>query len=108
MHIGLVGGLDRSEAQYRQLAERAGHTIEWHTGDLAGRGAGTLESMVERSDLIIVVTSVNSHGAVWRARKLAKLRKKQLMLVARCGVSKFASVLSEISTPGAAWKRVGG
>lgn len=108
MHIALVGGLDRSEAQYRQLAQRAGHTIDWHTGDLAGRGAGTLESMVERSDLVIVVTSVNSHGAVWRARKLAKLRKKQLMLLARCGVSKFGSVLSELSTPGAAWKRVSG
>ena len=108
MHIALVGGLDRSESQYRQLAEHAGHSIEWHTGDLAGRGAGTLDSMIERSDLVIVVTSVNSHGAVWRARKLAKQRHKRLLLLARCGVSKFGSLLSELSTPGAAWKRVGG
>jgi hypothetical protein len=108
MHIGLVGGLDRSEAQYRQLAERAGHSIEWHTGDLAGRGAGTLEAVIERSDIVIVVTAINSHGAVWRARKLAKLRGKRLLLLARCSVSKFGSLLSEFSTPAAAWKRVGG
>jgi hypothetical protein len=108
MHIGLVGGLDRSEAQYRQLADRAGHTIEWHTGDLAGRGAGTLESLVERSDVVIVVTAVNSHGAVWHARKIAKLRKKRLLLLARCGVSKFGALLGELSSPGSAWKRVGG
>jgi hypothetical protein len=108
MHIGLVGGLNRSEAQYRQLAERAGHSIEWHTGDLAGRGAGTLESLVERSDLVIVVTDVNSHGAVWRARKLAKLRRKRLLLLARCGVSKFGALLSELSSPAGAWKRVSG
>lgn len=108
MHIGLVGGLDRNEAQYRQLAERAGHSIEWHTGDLAGRGAGTLESLIERADLVIVVTDVNSHGAVWRARKLAKLRRKRLLLLARCGVSKFGAVLSELSSPAGAWKRVGG
>ena len=108
MHLGLVGGLDRSEAQYRQLAERAGHSIEWHNGDLAGRGTGTLESMIERADLVIVVTAVNSHGAVWRARKLAKLRGKRLLLLARCGVSKFGSLLGELSTPAAAWKRVGG
>ncbi len=107
MHIGLVGGLDRSEAQYRQLAERAGHSIEWHTGDLAGRGAGTLESMIERSDLVIVVTAVNSHGAVWRARKLAKLRGKRLLLLARCGVSRFGALLSELSSPAGAWKRIG-
>lgn len=108
MHIALVGGLDRSEAQYRELAARAGHSIEWHTGDLAGRGASTLESVIERSDLVIVVTAVNSHGAVWRARKLAKQRGKRLLLLARCGVSKFGSVLSELSTPGGAWKRVTG
>ena len=108
MHIGLVGGLDRSEAQYRQLADRAGHSIEWHTGDLAGRGAGTLESMIERSDLVIVVTAVNSHGAVWRARKLAKLRNKRLLLLARCGVSRFGALLSELSSPAGAWKRVSG
>lgn len=107
MHIGLVGGLDRSEAQYRQLAARAGHSIEWHTGDLAGRGAGALESLVERSDVVIVVTDVNSHGAVWRARKLAKLRDRRLVLLARCGVSKFALLLGELSTPEAAWRRVG-
>ncbi len=108
MQIALVGGLDRSESQYRELAERAGHSLEWHTGDLAGRGASTLDSMIERSNLVIVVTSVNSHGAVWRARKLAKLRHKRLLLLARCGVSKFSSVLSELSTPGAAWRRVSG
>jgi hypothetical protein len=108
MHIALVGGLDRSESQYRQLAERAGHSIEWHTGDLAGRGAGSLDSMIERADLVIVVTLVNSHGAVWRARKLAKQRRKRLLLLARCGVSKFGSVLTELSTPGAAWRRASG
>lgn len=108
MHIGLVGGLDRSAAQYRELAERAGHSIEWHTGDLAGRGASTLEAMIDRSQLVIVVTDVNSHGAVWRARKLAKLRGKRLLLLARCGVSKFAALLAELSSPGGAWKRVGG
>lgn len=102
MYIGLIGGLDRSEAQYRELAARSGHSVEWHTGDLAGRGSRTLESLVERADLVIVVTAVNSHGAVWRARKLAKLRHKRLMLLARCGVSRFGSVLSELSTPGAA------
>lgn len=108
MYIGLVGGLDRSESQYRHLAERAGHSLEWHTGDLAGRGASTLEALVERADLVIVVTAVNSHGAVWRARKLAKLRHKQLLLLARCGVSRFGLLLAELSSPGAAWKRVGG
>ena len=108
MHIGLVGGLDRSEAQYRQLAERAGHSIEWHTGDLAGRGAGTLEALVERADIVIVVTAVNSHGAVWRARKLAKLRGKRLLLLSRCGVSRFGGLLAELSSPAAAWKRVSG
>jgi len=108
MHIGLVGGLDRSQTQYRQLAEQAGHSIEWHTGDLAGRGSISLESLVERSELVIVVTDLNSHGAVWRARKLAKLRRKRLLLLSRCGVSRFAALLAELSPPASARKCVTG
>ena len=54
------------------------------------------------------MTTINSRGAVWRARKLAKLRGKRLLLLARCCVSKFGSLLSEFSTPAATWKRVSG
>ena len=43
MHVGIVGGVERNEAIYQRLALRAGHTLEFHSGHLAGRGSTTLE-----------------------------------------------------------------
>ncbi|HEX4474511.1 MAG TPA: DUF2325 domain-containing protein [Polyangiaceae bacterium] len=89
MHIGLVGGLDRNSGRYEELAREAGHSLECHTGHLAGTGQGGLESLIARSDLVIVITDVNSHGAVWRARELARVHERQLVLVRRIGTSRF-------------------
>ena len=97
MRIGIVGGLDRNEGAYAQLAARAGHRFEQHNGHLAGRGSATLDAMVERCDVVVVVTDVNSHGAVWRARRLARQRGCVCLLMSRCGPSKFTELLEQLS-----------
>lgn len=101
MHIGIVGGLDRNEGLYAELAERVGHHFEHHNGHLAGRGGAALDTLVERCDLVIVVTDVNSHAAVWRARRLAKQRGSRVLLMSRCGPSKFSALLAELGSDAA-------
>jgi hypothetical protein len=99
MHIGIVGGLDRNEGFYEDLAKRAGHRFEHHNGHLAGRGAASLGTLVERCDIVIVVTDVNSHAAVWRVRRLARQRGNRCILMSRCGPSKFSALLQELAAP---------
>lgn len=102
MHIGLVGGLDRNEGLYQRLALRAGHSLEHHNGHLAGRGSATLSALAERADVLIVVTDVNSHAAVWQARRLAKQKGRVFFLMSRCGPSRFNALLEQLKSPGAA------
>ena len=97
MHIGIVGGLDRNEGFYQDLAQRAGHRFEHHNGHLAGRGTASLGTLVERCDVVIVVTDVNSHAAVWRVRRLAKQRGSRCILLSRCGPSKFTALLEQFA-----------
>jgi len=97
MRIGIVGGLDRNEGAYSDMAARAGHRFEHHNGHLAGRGGATLDSLVERCDVVVVVTDVNSHGAAWRTRKLARQRGSRCVLMSRCGPSKFMELLAQLS-----------
>jgi hypothetical protein len=99
MHIGMVGGLDRNGGFYEDLAKRAGHEFEHHNGHLAGRGAASLGTLVERCDVVVVITDVNSHAAVWRVRRLARQRGSRVLLMSRCGPSKFTALLSELSHP---------
>ncbi|HVJ16333.1 MAG TPA: DUF2325 domain-containing protein [Polyangiaceae bacterium] len=96
MHIGIVGGVDRGEELFRQIAAHQGVELDFHVGDLAGRGGATLDALVDRSDVVVVVTSVNSHAAVWRARKQAKRLGRRVLLVSHFGVAKFTALLREL------------
>jgi hypothetical protein len=96
MHIGLIGGIERGNHHYETLAAAGGHTVEIHSGHLAGRGVDTLAAIVERSDLIVVITDVNSHGGMWSARRMARARGRRCVLVRRMGPSRFRALLGEL------------
>ena len=70
MRIALIGGLDRSEQEMGAIAARAGHVVELHAGHMGGRGSETLKSAIDRADFVVIVTELNSHGAVQLTRKL--------------------------------------
>jgi hypothetical protein len=96
MHIGLVGGLDREANRYERLAKEHGHSLECHTGDVAGRGGETLETLVLRADVVVVVTDVNSHAGMWSARRLARRHDRRCLLIRRMGISRFRTLLTEL------------
>jgi hypothetical protein len=97
MHIGLIGGIDRGAHHYESLAAQGGHTVECHSGHLAGRGVETLTAIVERSDVIVVITDINSHGGMWSARRLARARGRRCVLVRRMGAARFRALLGELT-----------
>jgi hypothetical protein len=104
MRIGMIGGLDRNESLYRRLADEAGHDIDFHTGHVGSRGNASLEALIDRVDLVVVVTDLNSHGAVLLARRLVRKRGVALHLVRRCGVSRFVELLQSLGNGGEALK----
>src|SRR5579862_9864007 len=93
MHVGIVGGMDRAAPHYKSVVEEGGHSLECHTGDLAGTGPSTLEAIVQRSDLVVVVTDLNSHGAVWQARRLARQHARAVVFVRRLGVARLRQIV---------------
>jgi hypothetical protein len=97
MRVGIVGGLDRVEPHYERLALEAGHEALFHDGHVGGRGRLSLERLVERCDVVIIITDVNSHGAVQFARQRLRLSGREPVLLRRCGPSRFASLLGELS-----------
>ncbi len=100
MRIALVGGVERGEQRYAALAGSLGHSFECHSGDTAGRGQAALESLVERSDLVIVVTDVNSHSAVIGARRRARQLGRECLLLRRCGLARFRQLLDGLGRGG--------
>jgi hypothetical protein len=97
MNIGLVGGLARHEAELGRRAAARGHCLEFHDGDVGGTGAVELERIVDRCDLIVIVTAVNSHGAVGVAKKALRRRHRVGSLFLRtCGIARFELLLDAL------------
>jgi len=96
MRIGIIGGLGRAEPLLRELARVSQHTIEFHRGDVGGRGSASLEAEVARSELLVVITDVNSHGSVQLSRKLAKAKGVRRLVVRRLSQGRFAGLLQAL------------
>lgn len=92
MHIALIGGLDRNEDDFAQIAARYGHEVELHTGHMNGRGADALRAAIARADLVVLVTEVNSHGAVQLARRLCQRAGRSPLIVRKCGAARFSQI----------------
>jgi len=99
MRIGWVGGLDRSRARFSEVAERAGHTLEMHEGHIGGRGTEILEGVVARCDVLVIVTDLNSHGAVLNAKKMAGRAGRKTLIVRKGSVSQLERVIESLRTP---------
>ena len=64
MRITLIGGVERNERALSKIAQSLGHELDFHGGHMNGRGVEVMERQIERSDLVLVTTDVNSHTAV--------------------------------------------
>ena len=96
MNIALVGGIERNEAELTKIARRAGHTLEYHGGHIGGRGADGLRALIERADLVVLQTLVNSHGSMYLAKKVARQLGKGLVIVRTFGPAKLEALLGEL------------
>jgi hypothetical protein len=98
--IGIVGGVERSERLLDEAAQGRGHSLHFHAGHMNGTGDRALATLVQRSDLIVVTTDVNSHAAVRRARELARQHQRPCVLVRRLGPARLTSLLDELDEEG--------
>ena len=97
MNIALIGGVERRETDLRLLAHEAGHELEYHSGDTGGRGAAGLRSLIERSDLVVFQTAINSHGSMYLAKRLARQLGKHFIVVRKCGPARWTTLLGELA-----------
>lgn len=99
MRVAFIGGLDRLADALTEAGRAAGVDVEVHTGNVKGRGADALEAIVRRSDHVIVVTGVNSHGGVKLAKQFAHPATR-VWIVRACGLALAKKVLEEAGQHG--------
>ena len=100
MKIGWIGGLTRNEAKLSRMAEWAGHHLEFHSGEMNGSGADQLRRLIERADFVVLVTEINSHGAVILTKKLCHRLGRGSLVTRSCGTGRFQALLGALAIRG--------
>jgi hypothetical protein len=95
MRIGIVGGAERVENEYRRAVRDTGHELEFHSGHMTSGGARALSTLIGRCDLLVIVTDVNSHAAVSMARKLARAAGRSPIFARRFGVRGLHALMTD-------------
>jgi hypothetical protein len=97
VRIAVVGGLERHESEIARRASTLGHTIEFHRGRVGGRHAAELESVIQRCELAIIVTRVNSHGAMYIAKRAASRHERAALIARSCSPSSFSTIMQSFA-----------
>jgi hypothetical protein len=97
VRIAVIGGLERHEGEVGRVAGTFGHTVEFHRGRVGGRHAGELEAIVRRCDFAVIVTRVNSHGAMYIAKRAAARYGRPLFIARTCSPSSFSVILDGLA-----------
>lgn len=78
--ISVIGGLSRLEQQYREVVERLGARCRYHCGNCQ-QGGKALKQIIQSSDRVVFITSINSHNALRVAKGICKKEGKPLHLL---------------------------
>jgi hypothetical protein len=49
--------------------------------------------MVRRSDLVVIITQINSHAAVRRAQRFCRRERRPVLIVRRFGLHAFSQIV---------------
>ena len=96
MRIAVIGGREKSDELLSRIAARYGGELEFHQGDLHG-GVQELKAAVARSTFVVIVTEINSHGAVLAAKRAARHFQRPTLVMRKLTVARLKGLLDALA-----------
>lgn len=102
LRVAFVGGVECVDRQLIALGDELGIDVEVHHGHMRGQSKQRLVSLIARTHVLVLVTGVNSHGAVSVAKREAERSGTQVCILKFCGSSRARALLSVLAQARAA------
>lgn len=96
MRIAVIGGREKSDEPLFWIAARYGTEVEFHAGDLHG-GVAELKAIVGRATFVVIVTEINSHGAVAAAKRAARYHRRPTLVMRKLTVARLRGLLDALT-----------
>jgi hypothetical protein len=100
--VTFVGGHDRVEREIVSFGAQLGVDVVVHNGHTRGNGAERLIGLIQRTDVVVIVTGTNSHNAVHIAKREAARAGARLVILRSCGTGTARALIAEIAQSTAA------
>jgi hypothetical protein len=100
LRVGFVGGVHRVERELASVGEGLGLVGEVHDGSTRGQAVVRLAALVQRTDVLFIVTGTNSHGAVRVAKREAAKTRTRVRILKFCGAGTARALLSAVAQGG--------
>ncbi len=84
LRVAIVGGIGRMLPDYRQVVKQLGAELLYHDGHIKN-GSYKLKSVVCGADIVVFITSVNSHGALSVLKAVCKKKGKKFIALRETG-----------------------
>ena len=91
MCVALIGGMDRLERQYINVAKQLGIKLK-----VFSKHKPTLQSKIENVDGMVIFTNKVSHEARKEAVRIAKINKIPFLMHHSCGVCTLRDCLGSL------------
>jgi hypothetical protein len=102
LRVAFVGGVGCVDRQLVAIGDELGIGVEVHHGQLTSQSKQRLVALIARTNVVVLVTGVNSHGAVGIAKREAERSGVELRILKFCGSSRARALLSKLAQARAA------
>jgi HAMP domain-containing protein len=92
LRVAVVGGLSRMQPEYREVVRQLGAEMLFHNGEVKN-GSYKLKSVVCGADIVVFITSVNSHGALNVVKAVCRKNGKKFIALKETGTESLAKTL---------------
>lgn len=92
LRVAVVGGLGRMQPVYREVVRQLGAEALFHDGQV-GNGSYKLKNVVCGADIVVFITSINSHSALSIVKAVCKKRGKKFIALKETGSESLEQIL---------------
>lgn len=96
LRVAVIGGPDRMQPAYRKVVQQLGAEFLFHDGEVKN-GSYRLKGMVCGADIVVFITSVNSHGALNAVKAVCRKNGKKFIALRETGAESLGKTLKVVA-----------
>ena len=94
LKVAVVGGIDRMKPKYKNIIDDMGGQLLYHNGKCSGQRSVALRATICDADIVVFITTINSHNALHITKAECKKTGKQFIAMRETSPNRLKQLIS--------------